>query len=284
MKKGNFVKRAVIGFTAASAVVAVAGEVVALYRDITSKPEPDAIVGVTRKQAQQVIANATYGTDIVLEEDQVKPTPGPQDTYVYHAVKRGFDLAFSSAIIVLSAIPMGVVCALIYLDHPGKPIYRQRRVGRYGVPIKIFKLRTMVPGADQVENWLTAEQVEQWLTEHKVDNDPRVTKIGKFLRATSLDELPQFLNVLTGEMSVIGPRPVEPDELAAYGKSVVEFLSVTPGITGWWQVKARNDATYGDGNRQQLELEYVRERSLKRDLEVFAGTFGAMFGSNKTGR
>ena len=283
MNKGKFVKNALIGFGAASAVVAIAGEIVALRRDLTSKPGPDALVGVTSKQAQQVIADATYGTDIVLDAEQTKPTPGLRDTYAYHVVKRGFDLAFSSAVVVASAIPMGAVCGLIYLDHPGKPIYKQRRVGRYGVPIEIYKLRTMVPGADRIEEWLTPEQIEQWLAEHKVDDDPRVTKIGKVLRATSLDELPQFLNVLTGEMSVIGPRPVEPDELAAYKHSVVEFLSVTPGITGWWQVKARNDASYADGHRQQLELEYVRDRGLKRDLQVFLGTFGAMFGKHKTG-
>jgi lipopolysaccharide/colanic/teichoic acid biosynthesis glycosyltransferase len=85
-------------------------------------------------------------------------------------------------------------------------------------------------------------------------------------------------------MSVIGPRPVEPDELEAYGKSVTEFLSVTPGITGWWQVKARNNACYDGGRRQALELEYVRDRSLSRDAEIFVETFGAMFGKHKSGR
>lgn len=106
----------------------------------------------------------------------------------------------------------------------------------------------------------------------------------RWLRETSLDEIPQFLSVLTGEMSVVGPRPVEPDELAAYGKGVVEFLSVTPGITGWWQVTSRNDATYTDGQRQALELHYVRNCGVGLDLHVILGTFRAMFGKKRTGR
>ena len=142
----------------------------------------------------------------------------------------------------------------------------------------------MVVGADQVEKHLTPEQIKQWETEHKVDDDPRVTKIGKFLRKTSLDEIPQFWNVLKGEMSVIGPRPIEPDELVAYDDSVVEFLSMTPGITGWWQTVSRNDAKYEDGERQALELFYVRNRSLKIDIKVFFETFRAMFGKHASGK
>ena len=142
----------------------------------------------------------------------------------------------------------------------------------------------MVVGADQVEKHLTPEQIKQWETEHKVDNDPRVTKIGKFLRKTSLDEIPQFWNVLKGEMSVIGPRPIEPDELVAYDDSVVEFLSMMPGITGWWQTVSRNGAKYESGERQSLELFYVRNRSLKIDVKVFFETFRAMFGKHASGK
>ena len=151
-------------------------------------------------------------------------------------------------------IPVALLCLVIRLESPGSPIYLQERVGYRGKPLRILKLRTMVADSDDVEKHLSPEQLTQWERERKVDDDPRVTRVGRFLRKTSLDELPQFLNVLAGQMSVIGPRPVVEEELAAYGDDAGELLSAKPGITGWWQVQARNDATYGDGSRQELEL------------------------------
>ncbi|WP_417118621.1 sugar transferase [Olsenella phocaeensis] len=272
------------GLGAAILAVGAVGEAVAMVRDARLKPKQEALAPVTRERAQAVVSEATYGTGIVIEEEQIPPVPGSRDTKAYHIAKRVFDVAFSSVAVVVGFVPTAAICLLVALDSKGSPIYAQRRVGRYGIPVDILKIRTMVADADDVEKHLNPEQLQQWLSEHKVDDDPRVTKVGKFLRKTSLDEVPQFLNVLSGSMSVVGPRPVEPDELAAYGQSVAEFLSVTPGITGWWQVKARNDATYEDGSRQRLELEYIRDRSLGRDLLCVFGTFHAMFGSQKTGR
>lgn len=281
---GKVLKTGAAVFAGASVAVAAAGQIVAWKRDRKGKPTPDEIIDVTSVQAQNVLDKATRGTDIVLNPVQRQPIPGIDDTYRYHVVKRGFDVVFSACASVACFIPTLAVCGLIWLDNPGSPIYKHKRVGRYGVPMNIYKLRSMVPGADDVEKHLTPEQLKQWEAEHKVDNDPRITKIGKFLRKTSLDELPQFWNVLTGEMSVIGPRPVEPDELAAYDDSVVEFLSVTPGITGWWQTVSRNDAKYEDGERQSLELFYVRNRSAKIDVKVFFETFSAMFCKNASGK
>ena len=172
----------------------------------------------------------------------------------YRFAKRAFDVAFSLAVVLLCLVPVALLCAAIRLESEGSPLYRQRRVGLEGRPIGILKLRTMVADSDDVERHLDPVQLEQWRRERKVDGDPRVTKVGRFLRKTSLDELPQFLNVLAGQMSVIGPRPVVEEELAAYGDDAGELLSAKPGITGWWQVQARNDATYGDGSRQELEL------------------------------
>lgn len=280
---GKVLKTGAAVFAGASIAVAAAGQIVAWKRDRKGKPTPDEIIDVTSVQAQNVLDKATRGTDIVLNPVQRQPIPGIDDTYRYHVLKRGFDVVFSACASVACFIPTLAVCGLIWLDNPGSPIYKHKRVGRYGVPMNIYKLRSMIPGADEVEKHLTLEQLKQWEAEHKVDNDPRITKIGKFLRKTSLDELPQFWNVLTGEMSVIGPRPVEPDELAAYDDSVVEFLSVTPGITGWWQTVSRNDAKYEDGERQSLELFYVRNRSAKIDVKVFFETFSAMFGKNASG-
>lgn len=271
-------------FGGAAVGVAIAGQAIAWKRDKTGKPTPDRIIDVTSEQAREVLDEATRGTDIMLNPRQRQPIPGVDDTYRYHVLKRGFDVVFSACASVACFIPTLIICGLIWLNEPGAPIYKQRRVGRYGAPIDIYKLRTMVVGADDVGKYLTSEQIKQWETEHKVDNDPRITKIGKFLRRTSLDEIPQFWNVLKGEMSVIGPRPIEPDELKAYDDSVVEFLSMTPGITGWWQTLSRNDAKYEDGERQELELFYVRNRSVRIDIKVFFQTFRAMFGKHASGR
>ena len=200
----------------------------------------------------------------------------------YRFVKRVFDIVFSLCVIVLGLFPVSLLCLVIRLETPGSPIYRQQRVGRYGRPLRIYKLRTMVADSDDVEKYLNSEQLAQWERERKVDDDPRITRVGRLLRKTSLDELPQFLNVLAGQMSVVGPRPVVEDELAAYGEDVGELLSAKPGITGWWQVQARNNATYDDGSRQKLELYYVRNASMALDVRVFLETFKAMFG--RTGR
>ena len=196
----------------------------------------------------------------------------------YRFAKRAFDIAFSLCVVVLGFLPVLLLCLVIRLESPGSPIYRQERVGYRGRPLCIFKLRTMVVDSDDVEKHLSPEQLEQWIRERKVERDPRITRVGALLRKTSLDELPQFLNVFIGQMSVVGPRPVVVDELAAYGADEGAFLSMKPGITGWWQVQARNDATYEDGSRQELELYYVRNASLGLDARVFFETFKAMFG------
>ena len=164
--------------------------------------------------------------------------------------------------VVVGLAPIALLLLIIRLESPGSPIYRQERIGYRGQPLRIFKLRTMVADSDDVEKHLSPEQLAQWRSERKVEDDPRVTRVGRFLRRTSLDELPQFLNVLAGSMSIVGPRPVVADELPAYGTDVDAFLSMKPGITGWWQVQARNDATYGDGSRQELELS--RGRGFRR--------------------
>ena len=117
----------------------------------------------------------------------------------------------------------------------------------------------------------------EWCREQKIEDDPRVTPIGRFIRRASIDELPQFVNVLFGDMSVVGPRPVTLAETYEYGSDRDEVLSVKPGITGLWQVSARNDATWESGERQKLELDYVRSRSIGLDLRIILGTIGAVF-------
>lgn len=195
----------------------------------------------------------------------------------YRVVKRAFDVAFSGVACLVGLIPSALLCLAIRLDSPGAPIFSQERVGLGGRPIRIYKFRTMVADAhEHPERYMTHGQLETWRREQKLDDDPRVTRVGRLLRRTSLDEVPQFLNVLAGDLSVIGPRPVTEAETREFGDARDEFLSVKPGITGWWQVTARNDATWETGNRQRIELFYVRHASLALDLRVFVKTFKAM--------
>ena len=123
------------------------------------------------------------------------------------------------------------------------------------------------------EKYLSDVQMVQWKREQKVDNDPRVTRIGRVIRKTSIDELPQFLNVLAGDLSVIGPRPVTLDETYEFGENRDEILSVRPGITGLWQATARNRATWENGRRQELELYYVRNRGYGMDAYIFLNRY-----------
>lgn len=195
----------------------------------------------------------------------------------YFAFKRAFDIVFSAGVCLVLAVPVVVACVAIEIDSPGKPFFRQKRVGKNGKPIYIFKLRTMVSDAhEHPEKYMTAEQLVQWEREQKVDDDPRITRVGRFLRHTSLDELPQFINVLTGDLSVIGPRPLTLEETYEYGDARDEVLACKPGITGWWAATDRNDSTWGSGQRQARELFYVRHQSFGLDARVFVKTFKAM--------
>jgi lipopolysaccharide/colanic/teichoic acid biosynthesis glycosyltransferase len=219
------------------------------------------------------------------------PTPQESDALAahqqslgYRAAKRTFDVVLSAAVIVIAAVPSVVLGVAIAADTKAFPIFTQERVGKGGKPFKLFKFRTMVKDAENLDAYLTPEQREQWELEHKVDDDPRVTPLGVFLRRTSLDEVPNFLNVFTGDMSTVGPRAITQEELENFGDQVGKLLSVRPGVTGWWQVEARNDATFESGERQALELYYVDHASISLDLRIMFRTAGVMFGSNKTGR
>ena len=202
----------------------------------------------------------------------------------YRLIKRTFDVVFSAGVVIVGFIPCALLSIAVAIDTKGSPIYSQVRVGRLGRPFRIYKFRSMVADADNVEKYLNAKQMADWERERKVDNDPRITRLGSFIRKTSLDELPQFLNVLFGELSVIGPRPITYDELSHFGDDAAKLLSVTPGITGAWQAGPRNEASFENGERQRVELDYVNDARLKEDSRVFLATFGAMFGKKRSGR
>ncbi len=195
---------------------------------------------------------------------------------VYLFFKRLGDLLFSIFILGLFLPVWLIIAVAVVIDTKATPLYVQKRVGKKGKPFNILKYRTMVKDSDNVEKYLSGEDLETWKRERKVDNDPRITCVGRFLRRTSLDEVPNFLNVLIGEMSVVGPRPITFDELQSYGDNQSKLLSVRPGITGWWQVEARNDADFKSGQRQDMELYYVDNACFRLDFQIFLKTFKAM--------
>lgn len=194
----------------------------------------------------------------------------------YRCIKRAFDIVFSLIVIVITLIPMLVLSIFVAVDTKAFPIYSQERIGQKG-PFKFFKMRSMIRDSDNLEKYFTSEQLEQWNKEHKVDSDPRITTLGAYLRRTSLDELPQFFNVAAGQMSVIGPRCITQSELEWFGSDVGLLLSVPQGITGAWQIGERNNATFENGTRQAIELDYCRSASIKLDAKIFVATFVAMF-------
>jgi exopolysaccharide biosynthesis polyprenyl glycosylphosphotransferase len=183
--------------------------------------------------------------------------------------KRAFDLAVTGVVLVLVApVCLGITIA-IRLDSAGPVIFRQTRVGKNGEPFLVRKFRTMVPDAeDLIVDLRDRNEADGPL--FKLRDDPRVTRVGKLLRRSSLDELPQLVNVLRGEMSMVGPRPALPDELHAWDPQLHDRLRVKPGITGMWQVSGRSDSTFESYGR--LDLYYVDNWSLVTDLAILAKT------------
>lgn len=191
---------------------------------------------------------------------------------IYLAIKRMIDIVLSLAgLIVLSPIFL-VISILVNADDGGSPFYGHERVGKHGKKIKVYKFRSMRKDAGDLESLLTPQQLAQYKREFKIDNDPRITKVGNFLRKTSLDELPQLLNILKGDISIIGPRPIVEKETKIYGEDVAKLLSVKPGLTGYWQAYARNNATYESGERQKMEMYYVEHFGMWTDIKIFFKT------------
>ena len=198
--------------------------------------------------------------------------------FVYFFCKRLFDILFSLVGILL-LIPLTLIVKIMYVCSGdfSSIFYRQVRLGKHGTIIKIFKYRTMVPNAEQIlKDWLenNPEKKKEYLKDRKIDKDPRITKIGGILRKTSLDEFPQFINILIGDMSLIGPRPVVPDEVLMYGKNKDKFLSMRPGLTGYWASNGRSNISYEE--RMKMELYYVEHCNFLLDVQIFIDTFFAV--------
>jgi lipopolysaccharide/colanic/teichoic acid biosynthesis glycosyltransferase len=191
----------------------------------------------------------------------------------YARTKRIIDLTICLVAMPL-LLPIGLVCAaLIRLESPGPILFAQQRTGQHGVRFPMFKFRTMVQNAEELKASLQHLNILP-PPDFKIPNDPRVTRVGRFLRKTSLDELPQVLNVLRGEMSIVGPRPTS-FAASTYDLWHSERLEVLPGITGLWQVKGRGTMTFDE--RLRLDIEYMEKRSTMYDLQLMAQTALAVF-------
>ncbi|WP_149757980.1 sugar transferase [Roseivivax sediminis] len=196
--------------------------------------------------------------------------------------KRVFDIVL--ALLMLPALlPVIAVLWLLVRRDGGSGFFGHRRVGQCGRTFRCYKIRTMVPDADRrLAEYLATnpEAAEEWTRDHKLTDDPRITSLGRFLRASSLDELPQIWNVLRGDMSFVGPRPVVRAEMRRYGPYRSAYLALKPGITGVWQVSGRNDVSYQE--RVRMDVSYLANASLKTDLYLLFKTVNAVL--DRTGR
>ena len=193
----------------------------------------------------------------------------PRASRSYLVGKRAFDLAVCVLLLPV-VLPLLLLCALvIFLDSPTGPVHiAQTRTGKDGVRFRMVKFRTMVPNAEALKPALAHLNERPW-PDFKITNDPRITRAGRILRQTSLDELPQLINVVKGEMSLVGPRPTS-FEPSTYSFWHTYRLEVTPGVTGLWQIKGRNETNFDE--RLRLDIEYIRRRSFVLDLKILLQT------------
>ena len=187
------------------------------------------------------------------------PAPADQRSLPGRIVKRGLDIVGATVLLVLTAPILGLACVAVRLETPGSAIYRQRRVGKDGRHFDLLKLRTMVSGAERMGAGLAVDE-----------GDPRITRVGSLVRRLSVDELPNLVNVLRGEMSLVGPRPTVQVQVSQYTKRQLGRLSVPPGITGWAQVKGRAALPWHE--RIELDLWYIEHWSLALDMRILAET------------
>lgn len=221
---------------------------------------------------------------------ETRQTGKPDQRPVYDFFKRALDIAVSLIASVVLLLPAAVISVMISAKDKGVPFYFHERVGKNGTRLRVCKFRTMKKGSDDLESALTPEQRAEYRKEFKLRDDPRLIGykdpgdgrkcFGAKLRRMSIDEIPQiFYNILIkGNMSVVGPRPILREELEKNytPEERALLLSVKPGLTGYWQVYARNNAEYANGKRQEMELYYIRNRSFGLDLKIMLKTVGAV--------
>lgn len=196
----------------------------------------------------------------------------------YYIFKRMFDVVVSALALLCLSPFLLIVVILIRLDSKGKAIFTQERIGKNGRLFKLYKFRSMVLDADKILFEMLETDPElalEYKINKKLRNDPRITKIGKFIRRTSIDEIPQLINVLLGDMSLIGNRPYLPRELNDMGSYYEQIVKTKPGITGYWQVSGRSNTTFKV--RCKMEAEYSNNMCLSMDIKIFFKTFIILF-------
>ena len=193
---------------------------------------------------------------------------------VYLFLKRTLDIILSSIALVIFSPIFLLLILIIKLDSKGPALFGHKRIGKNGREISVYKFRSMVINAQEVLENFTPEQKAEFEKNFKLENDPRITKVGSFLRKTSLDELPQLVNILKGDMSIVGPRPIVKAEIKKYGEFASKLFSVTPGLTGYWQANGRSDTTYEE--RVQMDMFYIDNRSLALDIKIIFQTVASV--------
>lgn len=189
---------------------------------------------------------------------------------IYRGFKRIVDIVLGCIGLVLLSPVFLILAICIKIDSKGPVIFAHKRIGKNGKEFNMYKFRSMYENAEEMIENFSEEQKREWQENFKLENDPRITRVGKFLRKTSLDELPQIINIIKGDLSIIGPRPIVDEELEKYGKNKDKFLSITPGLTGYWQANGRSNTTYEE--RMQMELYYIDNQSLLLDIKIFFKT------------
>ncbi len=227
-------------------------------------------MGLRLSKESREVEMATYAT--------LHQKPGASDTD--QIAKRSLDILVASAALLFLAPLLLFVAGLIRLQDGGPALFRQKRQGRDGKPFHCYKLRSMVPNAAERLEQLLATDPEarrEWQETQKLTHDPRITPLGHFIRKTSIDELPQLINIIRGDMSIVGPRPIVENEIVKYGEYYQTYCSVRPGLTGLWQVRGRSDTSYDQ--RVALDVEYARNRSFFTDLKIMFLTVPAVLNS-----
>ncbi|WP_195335788.1 sugar transferase [Paraclostridium bifermentans] len=210
---------------------------------------------------------ALYGNSKISNLDKSKIKENINKPILYKVIKRFVDiLGATVGLIIFSPLFIAISIAIKIEDPKGKVFFGHKRVGYKGELFPCWKFRTMVHNAEEMLRNLTPEQKKEYAETFKLKNDPRITKTGNFLRKTSLDELPQLVNILKGEMSIVGPRPIVTKELDKYGEFQEYLIELKPGLTGLWQVSGRSDTSYEE--RVALDMEYIIKRNLHLDIYI----------------
>lgn len=205
-----------------------------------------------------------------MENQDVSVNRNTEGKKIYLFFKRAFDIISASIALVLFSPIFLIVAIAVKLDSKGPVFFGHTRMGLNGEKIKVYKYRSMVINAQEVFENFTPEQKKEFEINFKLDNDPRITKVGNFLRKSSLDELPQLINIIKGDMSVVGPRPIVEKEIEKYGKYAPKMFSVKPGLTGYWQANGRSDTSYDE--RVQMDMYYIDNMSFGMDIKIIFQT------------